>query len=86
MHIYLRVLVVGQPGVEVGDAGVQNGVARDEGGLGGAGLVPVVVFVIFILGSFEIPLGECAAPVGELYLNQTSHGTAQWMKPFCVKT
>jgi hypothetical protein len=58
----LRMLIMGQPGVEVGDAGVQNGVARDEGGLGGAGLVPVVVFVIFILGSFEIPLGECAAP------------------------
>lgn len=62
MHIYLRMLIMGQPGVEVGDAGVEEGVARDEGGLGGAGLVPVVVVVIFILGSFEIPLGECAAP------------------------
>ena len=49
-HIYLRVLVVGQPGVEVGDAGVEEGVARDEGGLGGAGLGVVVVFII--LGSF----------------------------------
>ena len=67
-------LVVGQPGVQVGDAGVEKGVPRDEGGLGCAGLV-VVVGVVMVEGSFEIPLGECAAPVGEVYLNLTSNGT-----------
>ena len=51
--------------------------------LGGAGLLLVGRGR---KGSFEIPLGECAAPVCELYLNMTSHSTAQWMKPFCVKT
>lgn len=49
-HIYLRVLVVGQPGVEVCNAGVEEGVARDEGGLGGAGLG--VVVVVIMGGSF----------------------------------
>jgi hypothetical protein len=39
-------LIMGQPGVEVCDAGVEEGVARDEGGLGGAGLGVVVVFII----------------------------------------
>jgi len=58
-HIYLRVLVVGQPGVQVGDAGVEKGVPRDEGGLGCAGLLLVGRGR---KGSFEIPLGECAAP------------------------
>jgi hypothetical protein len=56
------VLVVGQPGVEVCYAGVEEGVPRDEGGLGGARLVFVIVVFILIEGSFEIPLGECAAP------------------------
>jgi hypothetical protein len=42
----LRMLIMGQPGVEVCDAGVEEGVARDEGGLGGAGLGVVVVFII----------------------------------------
>jgi hypothetical protein len=59
------VLVVGKHGVEVGDAGVQRGVPWDKGCLGGAGfaVVAVVVFVVVVVvGSFEIPLGECAAP------------------------